>query len=236
MSDTKIIVKPVESDEQKSVQETQAELDAKKEQERLDKESDEPNQDEPESTEITPEQVLGFIEKTKGKKFNSIDEIPFEPTEKVVEKEIELEESVAAYKKFREETGRGIADFYKLNALSDAVTDDEALFVSYQNQHKYLSPDEIKQKIVDDFGYDPDEDNEALIRNRNFAKKEAIAKARENLAIERQKYTAPLESKGLDLPEEEKIAYEEFKQSRKSSEESTRSAQEKRQYFTERTN
>lgn len=237
METTKITVKVVESDDEKSVQEKQAELDAKAASDADGNSTDDDNSDDiPPVPEITQDQVLDYIEKTKGKRPASIDDILLEPTERVVEKEIELDADVAAYNKFKKETGRGIADFYRLNALSDSITDEEALFVDYQNKHKYLSADDIKQKIADDFGYDPEDDSDSLIRARTFAKKEAIAKAREALEIERQKYSAPLESRGLDLPEDEKNAYQEFKQSKEGSETAARQAQEKRQFFTEKTN
>lgn len=240
MNDTKITVKTVDSDDQKSVQEAQAELDAKNQaQADLDNNPD----DAPDAStqndaasEITSEQVLGYIEKAKGKKFDSIDDIPWEPKEITIEKEVPLDDDVAAYNRYKKETGRGLADFYKLNALSSDISDDDALLVSYSNQYKYLSPEEVKQKIADEFSIDPDEDSEVLIRKRTFAKKEAIAKAREALESEKQKYSTPLESKGLDLPEEEKTAYEQFKQSKESSENETRLAQERRQHFTDRTN
>ena len=110
-----IKVKELGSVEAKSVQEIEGELLAKHEESLSEaKEAPEPVQEsvleDKAPSSLNEEYVLSFIKNRYDKQINSVDEL-FSAREEASE----LPEDVAAYMKYKKETGRGIKDFIKLN-------------------------------------------------------------------------------------------------------------------------
>jgi hypothetical protein len=77
------------------------------------------------SSELNDENVLSFLKNRYNKEINSVDEL-------FAEKEANepLPEDVSAYLKYKQETGRGISDFYNLQKDYNTM-DDDALLADY---------------------------------------------------------------------------------------------------------
>tara|TARA_R100001463_G_scaffold32725_7_gene73118 strand:- start:654 stop:1811 length:1158 start_codon:yes stop_codon:yes gene_type:complete len=173
----------------------------------LDKPTEEKNNDESEvdssqdktpSSELNDEDVLSFIKKRYNKEINSVDDL-------FAEKEAnpELPEDVSAYFKYKQETGRGIEDFYKLQKDYDSMSDDDVLVNYYQNIEEGLDDEDIKDLIDDKFTFDEELDEPKDVKKIKLAKKRELAKAKKFLNEQKDKYKVPLESSGGGLSEDQ---------------------------------
>ena len=75
---------------------------------------------------LSDEDVLSYISERYGKKIDSFDELVTERSESP-----DLPEDIAAYYKYKQETGRGMDDFVRLNKSSDDMDDDDLLLSYY---------------------------------------------------------------------------------------------------------
>tara|TARA_R110000787_G_scaffold49859_4_gene119255 strand:- start:695 stop:1756 length:1062 start_codon:yes stop_codon:yes gene_type:complete len=208
----KIIVKSVESNNEKSAQEIEQEL--------LNK-ANEPvdeiiNETIDESVELSEEDVLSYFAK-QGKEVSSLEALFAEKTSDP----LDVPEEVATYLKYKEETGRGLKDFFKSNESIEDLDDDSLLSRYYSMTQSGLDSDDIQDLIDDQFSYDEDLDDEKDIKRLKRKKKQEISKAIEFLSDHKQKYTAPLESNGSGSAgsEEERKAYTEYIENAKTSQE-----------------
>lgn len=164
----------------------------------------EPTQDEPAG--LDEEQVLSFLKERYGKEINTVGEL-FEERESAPE----LPEDVDAYFRFKKETGRGLKDFVELNKDYDEMNPDALLADYYLATEDGLDADDVKS-MVDDFSYDADLDEEAVIRKRKVAKKKEVNKAKKYFSDLQEQYKVPLESSGNPLSGEEKENFEAYQQ------------------------
>lgn len=184
----------------------------------------------PVDIEIDEEKVKSFFEKKYGKQVESFDDLFQEP--KVIEQE--LDEDVAAFQKYKKDTGRGLEDFIKLNKDYSEMDPDQVLLEWYANENPELTREELAEEIQDKFGYD-DYADDSEISKKERAKKKELAKATKELNSLKEQYKAPLESRGLDVPEEEKSAWEEFRKAKETSVKQSEEQQQKAQYFQQKT-
>ena len=125
-------VKAIDGIEQKSVQEVESELLKSHEEKYNDTDTTEHTAEENSSevtTEVTTEDsvlkeedVLSFIKDRYNKEITSVEDL-FQQREEAEE----LPEDVAAYLKYKKETGRGFEDFSKLNRDIDNIDPDKIL-------------------------------------------------------------------------------------------------------------
>jgi len=150
------------------------------------------------SSELNDEDVLSFIKKRYDKEINSVDEL-------FAEKEAnpDLPEDVSAYFKYKQETGRGIEDFYKLQKDYDDMDEDGVLTNYYQNIEDGLDSEDIADIIEDKFSYDEELDEPKDVKKIKLAKKRELAKARKFLNEQKDKYKIPLESSGGGLSDDQ---------------------------------
>tara|TARA_B100000497_G_scaffold123563_1_gene156443 strand:- start:455 stop:1606 length:1152 start_codon:yes stop_codon:yes gene_type:complete len=150
------------------------------------------------SSELNDEDVLSFIKKRYDKEINSVDEL-------FAEKEAnpDLPEDVSAYFKYKQETGRGIEDFYKLQKDYDDMDEDNVLTNYYQNIEEGLDSEDIADIIEDKFSYDEELDEPKDVKKIKLAKKRELAKARKFLNEQKDKYKIPLESSGGGLSDDQ---------------------------------
>ena len=151
-------VRAVEMLEPKGVQEVEKQL--------LDKHEDSLNQENneadkevvidpvPAGVDLKDEDVLSYIGKRYNKQINSFDELLAERSQAE-----DLPEDVAAYFKYKKETGRGFEDFVNLRKDYDSMESEELL-------HNYLAAtqegfdDNDIDVLMDDYRYDEDIDEE----------------------------------------------------------------------------
>ena len=148
--------------------------------------------------EFTDTDVLSYIKKRYNKDINSVDEL-------FAEKEAneDLPEDVSKYLKYKQETGRGINDFYKLQKDINSMEDNAILANYYESTEDGLDSEDIQDIISDKFSFDEDLDDEKDIRKIKLAKKRELSKAKKFLNEQKDKYKVPLESSGDGLSEDQ---------------------------------
>lgn len=182
--------------------------------------------DTPKPIEIQENDVLSFIKEKYNKEVNDIGSL-FE--QQVVERE--LPEDVEAFYKYKKETGRGLEDFIRLNKDLDSADENSLLFEYYKQTADGLDDEDIAFDLESRFSYDEDLDDEKEIKKKQIEKKKELKKAKEFFEEMKQKYKAPLESRGLDIPEEEKQLFEAFK----SQKEIEKAQAERLEFFKQKT-
>ena len=176
------------------------------------------------SKEIAEDEVLSFIGKRYGKEINSIDELisKREESEK-------LPEDVAAYLKYKKETGRGFNDFAKLQKDYTELSPDALLREYYSITEEGLDSEDI-DLLMEDFVYDEEVHEPNEIKKIKLAKKKEIAKAKKFLKQQQEQYKQPLESResSATANNEELIEYRQYLESAKTQQEE---ATQKREWF-----
>jgi hypothetical protein len=202
-----IKVRAIETIEPKSVQEVEKELLQKHDEEiNSVQESVQEIVQEPVEEELSEEKVLSYIGKRYNKQINSFDELVAERQESEP-----LPEDVAAYMKYKKETGRGFEDFLKLKKDFETMDPDNLLKEYLAITQVGLDEDDI-DSLMDDYRYDEDLDDESKIKKVKIAKKKVIAEAKRFFTEQKEKYKLPLESSGLGVSQEEKAEFEAYKQ------------------------
>ena len=175
---------------------------------------DETKNEETSLPELSDDDVISYIKKRYNKDINSVDELFAEK-----EANSELPEDVSAYLKYKQETGRGINDFYNLQKDIDDMDDNAVLANYYESTEEGLDSDDIQDIIEDKFSYDEDLDDEKDIRKIKLAKKRELSKAKKFLNEQKDKYKIPLESSGDGLSEDQQEninAYKKYMEESKS--------------------
>tara|TARA_R110001592_G_scaffold151159_1_gene377383 strand:- start:35 stop:1177 length:1143 start_codon:yes stop_codon:yes gene_type:complete len=186
---------------------------------------------EAELPELNDDDVLSYIKKRYDKDIVSVDEL-------FAEKEAndDLPEDVSAYLKYKQETGRGINDFYNLQKDIDSMDDNAVLANYYASTEEGLDEIDIQDIIDEKFSFDEDLDEPKEIKKVKLAKKRELAKAKKFLNEQKDKYNIPLESSGGALSEDQEKninAYKSYVEESKSLEEKNRI---KAKFFTDKTN
>ena len=206
-----IKVREVGEVESKSTQQVEQEL--------LDKHEAEVSGEQPaESVGLSEDDVRSFLSERYGREITSLDEL-----NEVRETAPELPEDVAAYYKYRQETGRGLEDFVRLNRDFEG-SDDDSLLKEYLLQTEEGIDEEDIDVLMEDYKFDEDLDDEADVKKAKLAKKKAIAKAKKYFEEQKEQYRAPLESRGGGSLEdsEEYQAYQQYVEQARSNEEERR--------------
>lgn len=243
-------VKAIDGIEQKSVQEVENEL-LEKHEEELNQEvepsseevkeeltqevennevADADNAPTTQSSELNEEDVLSFIKNRYNKEVTSVQDLFQEREESEP-----LPEDVAAYLKYKKETGRGFEDFSKLNRDIDSIDPDKLLREYLTATEKGLDAEDI-DALMEDYSYDEELDDESTVRKVKLQKKKAIAKAKDYFESEKEKYRVPLESSGSSISEEDKKALEDYKQYVEQATTYEEEAKRKSEWFSKKTN
>lgn len=202
-----IKVRAIEAQEPKSVQEVEKELLEKHEQEQQQVDQVEKEETPPPAEEdLSEEKVLSYIGKRYGKEINSFDDLMSQK-----ESNEPLPEDVAAYFKYKKETGRGIEDFVKLNKDFDKMDSDAILREYLMVTEKGLDEEDI-DSMMQEYHYDEDLDDESTVKKAKVAKKKMVAKAKEFFNGQKEMYRKPLESSTAGMSPEEREEFEAYKQ------------------------
>jgi hypothetical protein len=221
-------VREIKDVEPKSTQEVEQELLDKHEAEQ----QDEPVVEETvveEPTGLSEDDVRSFLSERYGREINSLDEL-----NEVRESAPELPEDVAAYYKYKQETGRGLEDFMKVNRNLEEA-DGDALLKEYLLITEDGLDAEDVEMMMEEYAYDADLDDEADIKKAKLAKKKAIAKARKYFEEQKEKYQAPLESRGASSLEDSE-EYQEYKQYVEQAKTYQEEQKRRKEWFDEKTN
>jgi len=173
-------------------------------QDTVSEEKPEPTEKEITSPELSEEDVLSFIGKRYGKEINSLDELT--ATREEAEK---LPEDIAAYFKYKKETGRSIEDFVKLQKDYTDVNPETLVREYLTVTEEGLDPEDI-DSLMEDYVYDEELDDESVIKKTKLAKKKIIAKAKRFFKEQQEQYKLPLESRENPFTDSEE--YQAYKQ------------------------
>lgn len=189
----------------------------------------EQEQEQEQEVELNEEQVLSYIGKRYNKQINSLDELTAERQEAEA-----LPEDVAAYMKYKKETGRGFEDFLSLKKDFDSM-EPETLLKNYLSAtQEGLDADDI-DSLMDDYRYDEDIDDESHIKRVKIVRKKAVAEAKKFFNNQKEQYKMPLESSTAFVPDEEKETYESYKQYTKQAKTIEEENERRRNWFNQKT-
>lgn len=179
------------------------------------------------SSELNEDEVLSYIGKRYGKEIKSIDDLVNARQESE-----ELPSDVAAYLKYKKETGRGIDDYAKLQKDYSDMDSDSLLREYYSITEEGLDSDDIDM-LMEEFVYDEEINEPAEIKKIKLAKKKEIAKAKKFLREQQELYKQPLESResSATANNEELIEYRQYLESAKAQQED---ANQKREWFVKK--
>ena len=158
------------------------------------------------AVELQEKDVLEYIRNRYDKPIESFDDLMAKREEKE-----ELPEDVAAYFKYKKETGRGIDDYVKLNRDFDEMN-PEVLLAEYFLASEEAIDEEDVEALMDDYTFDSEIDDESTIKKKKLAKKRKIVKAKKFFNEQKDKYRQPLESRQDVVSEETKKQLEEYRQ------------------------
>jgi hypothetical protein len=183
-----------------------------------------------EPAELSEQDVLSYIGKRYGKEINSLDELNAARQEAE-----ELPEDVAAYFKYKKETGRGIEDYVKLQRDFSAMNPD-SLLREYLTitEGEGLDPEDI-DSLMEDYSYDEELDEESVIKKRKLAKKKAIAKAKKFFNEQKELYKQPLESRPVVDSQSNNEELQEYRQYLESVKTQQQESEAKRDWFLKET-
>jgi len=227
-------VKVVGDAEEKSPQEQEQEVldqHAAKEEAKVDEVKEEVKEEvaEEQPQELTEEDVLSHINKKYNKQINSVNDL-FEEREKGED----LPEDVAAYLKYKKETGRGFEDYVKLNRNFTDMEDDSLLREYLVATEEGLDADDISD-LMEDFKYDSEEDDEAQIRKTKLKKKKTIAKAKKYFSEQKEYYKEPLESSTASLSESDEKDLKAYRQYLQDAKTVTEEGKRRQDWFLKKT-
>ena len=185
-------------------------------------------EDTTQSSELNEESVLSFIKNKYGREINSLDELT------AAQESEDMPEDVAAYYKYKKETGRGIDDYVRLNKDFNELNPDTLLREYLSATEEGLDSEDIDM-LMEDYSYDEDLDDDAEIKKIKIARKKTIAKAKKYFNEQKEKYRVPLESSGSSISESEAKDLEAYKQYIESSKTYEEELQRKRDWFFKKT-
>ena len=228
--------KQEEASQQETVEEVKEEVEVKEDvqeeevQEEIKEEPETPpvvEEQPPVPQELAEDEVLSYIGKRYGKQINSIDEL----ISKREEAE-ELPSDVAAYLKYKKETGRGFDDYAKLQKDYTDLSPDALLREYYSITEEGLDSEDISS-LIEEFDYDEETHEPAEIKKLKLAKKKEIAKAKRFLKQQQEQQKPPLESResSATANNEELIEYRQYLETAKSQQED---ANLKREWFVKK--
>ena len=223
-----IKVRSLDFIEPKSVQEIENELIEKHEQS-LEVNEGFVEESVPAEFNFKDEDVLSYIGKRYNKQINSLDDLVAERKESEP-----LPEDVAAYLKYKKETGRGFEDFLELKKDFDSMNPEELLKSYLTSTQEGLDSEDI-EALMEEYSFDEDLDDESTVKKAKIARKKIIAEAKKYFNNQKEKYKLPLESSMGLVSDEEKLMYDSYKQyiseAKTIEEETTR----KRKWFDQKT-
>ena len=180
--------------------------------------------------ELSEEDVLSYIGKRYGKEINSLDEL--NATREEAE---QLPEDVAAYFKYKKETGRGIEDYVKLQRDFSAMNPD-SLLREYLTvtEGEGLDAEDI-DSLMEDYSWDEELDEESVIKKTKLAKKKTIAKAKKYFNEQKELYKQPLESRPVVDSQSNNEELQEYRQYLESVKTQQQESEAKRNWFLKET-
>ena len=178
--------------------------------------------------ELDDDAVLSHIRTKYNKEVDTIDDLFKERVSSE-----ELSEDVAAFNKYKKETGRGIEDFVNLHRDLDKVDPTKLLSDFYKENGDDEEDVEYRMRK---FRYDEDLDSEDEIEEKKIALKQELKKAKKHFNEQKEQYSTSLESREPLVPEADRNDYESYKANKTRVATEQEEQLKKSNYFVEKTN
>lgn len=178
--------------------------------------------------EFKDEDVLSYLGKKLNKQISSFDELAAPAQSEP------LPEDVAAFAKFKKETGRGFEDFMKLREDFDSMDHDKLLRRYLSDTQPELDAEDI-DAMMGDYTFDETLDPEEVVRKKRIEKKKIVAQAKQHFNSKKEAYKVPLESSEASLSDEEKEALRMLRENKGKPNQYEEEARRKRKWFEEKT-
>ena len=148
----------------------------------------------------------------------------------------EMDEEMAAFFKYKKETGRGIQDFMKLNEDYSSLSSEEmiAAYLRETEMEEGMDDDDL-EVMLQDYLYDEELDDEDFIKKTRLKQKKIVAKAKSYFEEAKEKYKIPAESVGdssLNTSDE----YQAYKQYLANAKNEQDEIKRRRDWFVDKTN
>jgi hypothetical protein len=190
----------VDAEEQSSVQEQEQHIQEEFEQSLGDTTQENAEEvvvkDEAEEKSLTDDEILQYLNAKYEKQLNSVEDIFKTP---------ELPEDVKTLIDY------GVENYIKVSKDWNSASDDEVLRNYYKMKKPHLDDEDIDYLIDSKYGFDEDVDSESDIKTKKVALKEELFEARNFLNSKKDELKLSLGS-SAGLSEEQKKAYEFYKQ------------------------
>ena len=122
----------------------------------------------------------------------------------------ELPEDVAAFYKYKKETGRGWEDFTKAQRDFTSADPNELISEHLTFKEEGLDKEDI-ETMMNKFVIDEDIDTESEIADKKLAYKKALNEAKKFFKKQQETYKVPLVPSSAAIPDEDKEDYESYK-------------------------
>lgn len=195
-------------------------------------------QKEPEKEQV--EEVKGSEKKEEETKAETPviqEEVREEPQKDVLsnseEKQIELPEDVKSFLKFKEDTGRGMDDYVRLNVNYDEMKESD-LLRQYIQQDKPHFDDEDTSFYIESNFIAKEDDSDNIRRKKKLDLKETLYNAKKHFNTLKDNYYTPVESTE-EVPEKYKEAFSLYSEYQKDQEKQDILTKKRGQYFVEQT-
>lgn len=180
---------------------------------------------------IKDEDIFRYIKEKTGRDINNFDDLV---EVRVEEKQVDLDEDVAAYQEYKKRTGRSIMDYIELNKDFSKLSDEDIVKMYYGKTLEGFDPEDIEFKMDSEFGFD-EYDDEKIVRQKKLELKKAAIDARKFFEKEKEQFNIPLESRSVLVPEDEKENFEQYVQYKQKQSEEEQLKTEKQLFFSEKT-
>ena len=180
------------------------------------------------TTELDDELVLSHIRNKYNKDVATLDDL-FK--EQAVAEELDLD--VAAFNKYKKETGRSIEDFVNLNKDLESVDPKKLLSDFYKENG---DDDEDISYRLNKFIFDEDLDSDEEIQEKKIAMKQELKRAKKHFEEQKEKYNIPLESREPVVSEADRSVIEAYEANKTAEAERLHEQEKQSKYFVDKTN
>jgi hypothetical protein len=179
--------------------------------------------------EITEDVILGYVKEKYQREVATLDELFAEKQQEV------LPEDVAAFAKYKKETGRGMEDFIKLQQSVDDMPEDSLIKSYLLEKEEGLDAEDIDYMIESEYSYDEDLDDDKEIAAKKLKKKKVLTEAKKYFNEKKEQYRIPLESKENSIPNEEIEEFKSYKERLQVAKTEQEVIQKQSQHFEQKT-
>ncbi len=146
-----------------------------------------------------------------------------------------LPENIQKLVDFVNDTGGSVEDYVRLNRNYEEMDNLTALDEYYRTTKPHLDAEERQFLMEENFKFDEELDEEREVRRKKIALKEQVAEAKAYLDGQKSKYYDEIKA-GSNLTADQQEAIQFFNQYNEDTETQKQLAQERHEYFTNKTN